>query len=545
MCAASEEIARGLMALGVRRGDRVAIQGPIGPHWTITLLATTACGATIVALLPTTVPEEMEHVLSDSDAKVIICVGAEQAAKVSALRERLPFQGEVVIAGGDAAGAMSWDSLRERGKERVTLAELDARRDSVRLDDLLALVYTSGTTGPKKGCALSHRNYRVTVDGLATSEIAGERGATFLYMTPHSYGLLMQLLMWTTGCTMVPIRASGIEEVLDELPIVAPTYLPTMPLLLERLHSRALASVPGREAELVAAADAACEVRRHDGFVDEVSARRFETAERELFPAVRALFGDHLRCVITGGAALADDVVRFFNGCGVPLFDSYGMTETATSATMNFPSAHRLGTVGRPIPGVTVRIADDGEVLVHGDNIFRGYWGHDDHAFGEVRDGWLHTGDQGELDADGYLRISGRKKDLVELSHGWIVSPAAVETRLNASPPVSSAVAYGEGKPHLVGLIALDPVWAFEFARRRGLPVDLASLADNDELRAVIQSEVDKANGALQEYFRIHAFDLLPAPLSVEKGELTELLKMRRRVVHERYRDRFEALYQS
>ncbi|ANP52241.1 hypothetical protein AVL59_24210 [Streptomyces griseochromogenes] len=568
---AAEEIARGLMALGLGPGDRVAIQSTLRPEWTFALLGAAASGLVLVSLLPTTVPEEIVHVVGDSGATAVICEDAVQLAKIRAARSRLPKLRHVMVieeprpngTGGESAGGvgdplpddgtMTLDGLRRLGRTAVPAEELMARQDAVQPDDLLVIIYTSGTTGPKKGCALSHGNYVSVLrahpapprrpDGAATTG----NGTIFVVTGPHTIALLMQVLTWWSGYALAYFSGGSPERMLAELRETKPTILPLVPLALEKIHGAVLAHRTELERQqIVDAARTGLRVREMHARQERVPdglQRWFEETDAGLFAEVRDHFGGAVRRVTVSGAAVSQDLLAFFLGCGVPIVECYGMTETAAAVTSNTPDDYRLGTVGKPLPGVEVGIAPDGEVLVRGGNVFRGYWGYDEREFGAVRDGWLHTGDLGEIDAEGYLRLTGRKKELIQLSNGMAVTPHPLERELRTSPLISNAVLYGEGRPHLVALLTLDECQARAWAAQRGLPGALPSLVREPELLRELDEVVTRANAGLQEYYRAKAFTVLERDLSVDKGELTISLKVARPVVHARFRERYEALY--
>ncbi|MEU5432010.1 AMP-dependent synthetase/ligase [Streptomyces sp. NPDC020719] len=553
---AAEEIARGLMALGLAPGDRIAVQSRLRPEWTLLLLAAASSGLVLVSLLPTTVPEEIAHVLNDCDAKAVICEDADQLAKVEAARPRIPGLRQVLVM-DEVAGRddppLTLARLRAAGEHAVTPAALARRRASVRPDDLLVIIYTSGTTGPKKGCALSHGNYVAVLAAhpspprspLASPDASN--GTIFVVTGPHTIALLMQLLTWWSGYTLSWFQGGSADEMAAELQAARPSIVPLVPLALENIYRAVLAAHPAeRHPQLLDAARTGLRVRelRAAGQpVPDDLQEWFERTDRTLFAEVRERFGGNLRRATVSGAPVSRDILTFFVGCGLPLVECYGMTETAAAATSNTPDDNRIGTVGKPLPGVEVAIADDGEVLIKGANVFHGYWGYDEGEFGTVRDGWLHTGDLGAIDAEGYLHLTGRKKELVQLSNGMAVTPHPFERELRAHPLISQAVLYGEARPHLVALITLDARQAADWASARGLPTDVPALVRSPELLDEIRDAVERANGGLQEYFRARAFHVLDRDLSADAGELTVSLKVARPVVHTRFRDLFESLY--
>ncbi|WJV51020.1 AMP-dependent synthetase/ligase [Streptomyces flavofungini] len=570
----SESTARGLLALGLAPGDRVAVLSGLRPEWTTTLLAAATAGLVVVSLLPSTVPEEIVHVLGDCDARVVVCEDAEQLAKVEAARDRLPRLRHAVLMDAPAAPArpgpaparverpapvghrartLTLDELRARGRVEVSAADLARHADAVRADDLLVIIYTSGTTGPKKGCALSHGNYVSVLRAHPKPPRAPDatedhtNGTVFVVTGPHTIAMLMQVLAWWSRYTLVFRRGGPDDSLVDEIRAARPQILPLVPLALEQIHSAILASWPEEDTALIleaarAGLDARERVRRGECLPPRFQ-EWFDATEKSLFAQVREHFGGALRRVTVSGAPVSREVLSFFLGCGVPLVECYGMTETAGAATTNTPEAYRLGTVGRPLPGVDVAIAPDGEVLIRGANVFHGYWGYHEDAFGVVRDGWLHTGDLGTIDADGYLTLTGRKKELIQLSHGVAVTPHPVESELRRHPLISQAVAYGEGKPHLVVLLTLNERYARKWAAERHLPPDMAHLLREPVLLGELTRVLDRANATLQEYYRAQAFTVLERDLTLDEGELTVSMKVARHVVQTRFRDVFENLY--
>ncbi|MFC0842482.1 AMP-dependent synthetase/ligase [Streptomyces noboritoensis] len=554
---ATDEIARGLLALGLAPGDRVAIQSTLRPEWTLTLLAAASCGLVLVSLLPTTVPEEIVHVVNDCDAKAVICEDGEQLAKVRAVLPELPGLRHIIVIDeepGTTAPPTTLAELRATGTRAVPAAALARRRAAVTPDDLLVIIYTSGTTGPKKGCALSHGNYVAILRAHpspprpAPDEPHASHGTVFVVTGPHTIALLMQLLSWWGGYTFTSFQGSSPDAMPAELRAAAPAIVPLVPLALEMIYRSVLASRSDSErAELVAAARQGLRVRRMHAAGESVPPHLqewYDQAERTLFAEVRERFGGNLRRATVSGAPVSPDILAFFVGCGLPLVECYGMTETAAAATSNSPGDNRLGTVGKPLPGVEIAISDEGEILIKGDHVFHGYWGYDEGEFGAVRDGWLYTGDLGELDEDGYLHLTGRKKELIQLSNGMAVTPHPLERELRAHPLVSQVVLYGEAKPHLVALLTLDARRAAQWAAERGLPADPATLATHPLLLEEIGGALDAANATLQEYFRAKAFHVLDRDLSMATGELTISMKVARPVVHARFRELYEALYE-
>ncbi|MEW2529924.1 AMP-binding protein [Streptomyces sp. NPDC047071] len=560
----SEGTARGLLSLGLAPGDRVAVLSGLRPEWTTTLMAAATSGLVVVSLLPSTVPEEIVHVLGDCGARVVVCENAAQLAKVEAAWDRLPGLRHAVLMDAPAeasdpgpaehpARTVSLGELRARGRAEVGAAELRRLSDAVRAEDLLAIIYTSGTTGPKKGCALTHGNYVSVLrahprpphrPGAARDH---SNGTIFVVTGPHTIAMLMQVLAWWSRYTLAFRRGGPDDSLVDEIRAARPQILPLVPLALEQIYSSVLATWSEADASLAleaarAGLDARERVRRGETLPPRLQ-EWFEAMEETLFAEVRGHFGGALRRATVSGAPVSLEILSFFLGCGVPLVECYGMTETAAVATTNTPDAYRLGTVGRPLPGVEVATAPDGEVLIRGANVFSGYWGYHEDAFGSVRDGWLHTGDLGSIDAHGYLTLTGRKKELIQLSHGVAVTPHPLESALRRHPLISHAVAYGEGKPHLVVLLTLDERYAQKWAAERSLPTDVPRLTREPVLLAELERTLAEANATLQDYYRAQAIMVLERDLSLDEGELTISMKVVRPVVHARFRAALEALY--
>jgi long-chain acyl-CoA synthetase len=543
------EIGLGLIDIGIAPGERVSLLCNTRPEWTYCDFAITSAGAVVVPIYPTNSPEECEWVAGNSESVAVVCEDASQVAKIVAVRERLPALRTIVVIdpGGDTADAISLDEVRERGHGREA-SELEARTAAVRPEDPFTFIYTSGTTGPPKGCVLTHGNYRRVVTMLESAGAVQDEEVTYLFLPlAHAYALLIQLVNFDVGTT-IAYYGGDTTQIVPELQQVRPTYLPSVPRVFEKIYTLALSSqAPEVQEKMRAAAKLGVQVRdlqiRGQDVPPELLAP-FEAAEEQLFKNVRGIFGGRVRQAVSGAAPIAKEILEFFYGCGVPVLEGYGMTETATVATYSTIEHHRFGSVGRVLPGVEARIADDGELLIKGDNIFQGYYRNDDASFGAIVDGWLHTGDLGSIDEDGYVYITGRKKDIIITAGGKNLTPANLENDLKQSRWVSQAVMHGDRRPYPVMLIALDEEEIVPWAKEHGIEdTSIAALAENDEVRALLQGELDKANAKYAQVEQIKRFFILDHDLSQETGELTPTLKVKRNVVNEKYADRFDALY--
>jgi long-chain acyl-CoA synthetase len=552
-----KEIGLGLIDLGIEPGDRVCILANTRPEWSYVDMAATSAGAVVVPIYQTNSPEECLWVISDSGACAIVCEDREQLAKIEAISDQIPNVRAVVVmdppdGGATAIGSIepvALEQLRERGRGR-SAEELDARRAGVKADDAFTFIYTSGTTGPPKGCVLTHGNYRAIIDMIAEAGEITEDEVIYLYLPlAHSFALLIQLAVFDLGGTLAYFSGDT-KQIVPELMEVKPTYLPSVPRVFEKIYTLAqgaIAAKPPEERESAKAAIAlGVKVRDMINRGEEVPPelqKPFDEADAELFKLVRGIFGGEVRHATSGAAPIAKEILEFFWACGVPVLEGYGMTETATAATVSTVENHRFGTVGRALPGVELKIGEDGEILVKGPNIFSGYHNQASTSFGAVEDGWLHTGDLGSLDEDGYLSITGRKKDIIITAGGKNLTPANIENDLKQCRWISQAVMHGDQRPYPVVLITLDEEEIPTYAKEHGLPEDIPSLASHPAIHELIQREIDRANSKYAQVEQVKKFAILDHDLSQPTGELTPTLKVKRNVVNDKYKDVFDALY--
>ena len=538
-----QEIALGLINLGIQAGERVAVLAGTRAEWTWADLAITAIGAVVVPIYPTNSVEECEWVLRDSQAVAIICEDEGQLAKVSGARAGAPHL-KTVISIEPAHGTLSLAALADDGRG-VDPSELDRRTGAIRSTDPYTFIYTSGTTGPPKGCVLSHGNFRAVLDMIREGELLScADDLTYLYLPlAHALALIMQLSTIDAGGA-IAYFGGDTSRILAELTEVSPTFLPSVPRIFEKVYTavtRDLGPMALRDAIQIGCAVE--DLRRGGEPIPSELLESYGQLDERLFKRVRAAFGGRLRVAITGAAPIAPEILRFFWACGVPVMEGYGMTETASAISINKLDAQVFGTVGRPLPGVEVSIAEDGEILVRGDNVFQGYHNNADTSFGAVEDGWLYTGDLGALDADGYLSITGRKKDIIITAGGKNIAPANLENDLKRSPWISQAVMHGDRRPYPVILLTLEEDEIMAWARDRGLPRNTAALARHPEVIQLIQCELDRANRKYAQVEQAKRFLILDHDLSQEAGELTPTLKVKRDVVSRNYAAQLDALY--
>jgi long-chain acyl-CoA synthetase len=547
--AAIEEIALGWVELGIAVGDRVAILADTRPEWTLSSYGISAAGAVVVPIYPSSSPVECQWVLSNSGARAVVCGNRTQLDKIEEVRAELPELEHVVGIDPDA-GELKLEQLRARGRTGEP-AELAAREAAVVPADPYTIVYTSGTTGPPKGVVLTHENAMTVCRIVEELSLVEPDEAVYLFLPlAHVFALLSQLSAYDLGTTIV-YYSGDTKRVIDEIPETRPTYLPSVPRVFEKLYATAMTklgqTLDGDHAVLAEAIKLGVEVRRRRALeqpVPEEQERRFEELDEKLFVQVRELFGGRIRQAASGAAPIAPEILEFFYAAGIPVFEGWGMTESTGIGTSCRRDAFKFGTVGRPFPGVELRIAEDGEILMRGPNVFSGYWRDPEATAATLVDGWLHTGDLGEIDEDGYLTITGRKKEIIITAGGKNLAPANLENDLKQCRYISQAVMYGDRRPYPVALIALDPEEIADWARQHGLSDHIGALTRDPAVRGLIQTEVDRVNANYATVEQVKQFTILDHELSVEDGELTPTLKIKRTIVYDRYADLFDAMYE-
>jgi long-chain acyl-CoA synthetase len=546
---AIEELALGLIDIGIERGDRVCLLSDTRLEWTLASYAISAAGAVVVPIYPTNSPHECEWVAGNSEARAVVCENASQLAKIEQVRSALPalVQAIAIEPGG---GELTVEQLREQGRS-ADAQQLAKRQADVEPEDAYTIVYTSGTTGPPKGVVLTHANAISVCKMVQELEFVEPGEVTYLYLPlAHVFALTAQLASFDQGTTVV-YYGRDTKKILQEIIETQPTYLPSVPRIFEKLYAAATAmaekSGEAGHGRFEQAIKLGVEIRRRrqqGQAVPEEMERQFEEADKQIFERVRQLFGGHIRQAVTGAAPIAPEILEFFYAAGVPVLEGWGLTETTAVGTVATLEQFKFGTVGRPLPGVQIRIApDDGEILVRGPNVFREYWRNPEATAETLVDGWLHTGDLGELDDDGFLKITGRKKDIIITAGGKNLAPANIENDLKQSRFISQAVMYGDRRPYPVALVTLDAEEIVPWARERGLPEDLAEMAENDQVRELVQRELDRANANYAQVEQIKKFKILDHDLSIDSGELTPTLKVKRNVISDRYSELFESMY--
>ncbi len=517
-----EALGRGLLARGVQHGDRVAVLSRTRLEWILLDWAVMSIGAVVVGLYPTSSAKECEYILEHCEAVLAFTEDEEQTRKLVSIRGSLPALREVI----------PFDRLDKLEAEGRLAKHL--RPEPVAEEDLATLIYTSGTTGPPKGCMLTHRN----LVSAATRVVEGLQrpGDVVLLFLPlaHSYGRLAHQAAAFRGSTVALV--ADVARVPAALAAVRPTVLPAVPRVYEKVHANTLGEIEragGLRRRIglwaLGVGSRTSRARREGVAVSRTRALQERLAERLVFAKVRERLGGRLRVGISGAAPLSTDVMEFFHALGVPVIEGYGLTETASSATVNEPGDFRIGTVGRPVEGAEVRLAEDGEILIRSDSVFAGYYKDPEATAAALTDdGWLRTGDVGEIDAQGFLKITDRKKDLIITAGGKNIAPQNLENALKSSRFVSHAIVVGDRRPYVTALLTLDEA---EVASSGRDPQELA------------QELIDGVNDDRTRVEQIKRFVILPRDFSEDQGEVTPTLKLRRKVIHEHFAEEIERLY--
>ncbi|MFI1162080.1 AMP-dependent synthetase/ligase [Streptomyces sp. NPDC020801] len=550
-------VAKGLIAEGLVPGDRIAVMARTTYEWTLLDFAAWAAGLVTVPVYPTSSLFQTRWILQDSGAVALVTETAGQAAALGPERERLlELRHMWIIDKGHV------DRLAELGAATVPDQEVSVRRGVLGPDTLATLIYTSGTTGRPKGCALTHGNFLAEVDNAVEllypvfKDKSSDEPATLLFLPlSHVFGRMVAVACVRAGVRLGHAPSLKAEDLLADLASFRPTFLLAIPYMLEKIYNnaRATAERGGRASSFDRAAGVArrygeaVEARRHGTGPGPGAALKTARAFYDplVYRRIRGALGGRLRYVICGGSPLGRRLAAFYAGAGIEIYEGYGLTETTGAATVTPPQKPRLGTVGWPLPGTRVHIAADGEVLLSGAQVFRGYW--DPNAGGVVRatyDGWFPTGDIGRLDDEGYLTITGRKKEILITAGGKNVAPAPLENWLRSHPLVSQCLVLGDGRPYVSALITLDPDGITHWRQMNGKhPVPPELLVDDPELHAVLQRAVDEANKLVSRPESVRRFAVLPVDFTEEAGHLTPSMKLRREMIMRDFAHEVDGLY--
>ncbi|WP_406305519.1 AMP-dependent synthetase/ligase [Streptomyces sp. NBC_00885] len=540
--------AKGLIAAGVRPGERVALMSPTRYEWVQLDFAIWSAGAVTVPVYETSSAEQVQWILGDSGAVAVVVESDAHAAAVESVRDRLPGLRHIwqieqgAIEELTAAGA-------EVGDETV-----DERSASAKADDPATIVYTSGTTGRPKGCVLTHRSFFAEcgnlVERLRPLFRTGDSSVLLFLPAAHVFGRMVEV-----AAVMAPIKlgcVSDIKNLTDELASFRPTLLLGVPRVFEKVYNsaRAKARADGKGKIFDKAADTAIAYSRALATPEGPSIGlkfKHKVFDRLVYSKLRAVLGGRCEYAISGGAPLGERLGHFYRGIGFTVLEGYGLTESCAATAFSPWDRQKIGTVGQPLPGSVVRIADDGEILLHGEHIFKGYWNNEAATAEALTDGWFHTGDIGTLDEDGYLAITGRKKEILVTAGGKNVAPAVIEDRIRAHALVAECMVVGDGRPFVGALVTIDEEFLGRWASDHGKPAGStpASLLQDADLLAEVQRAVDDGNAAVSKAESVRKFRILPAQFTEEAGHITPSLKLKRNVVAKDFADEIEAIYRA
>jgi len=551
----ARNLAAALIKAGLKEGDRVAIFSYNCPEWAYMDLAALSARAVVVPVYFKSNPLQVEFILGDSKTSMIMVGDEAQLAAVRSIKDRLPDLRLVIcasehLAGGEGA-TVSIQSLIGQSAGADTENELARRIAAISADDTATLVYTSGTTGEPKGVMLSHKNLIANVksDLTAVSMGKGDVGLSFLPTSHVLDRVVVHYMNVVIGGTIA--YAGSMDSILEDIKLVSPTAMCGVPRMFEKIYTGIYDSVnsgpPQTKALFHQAVAAGSELVKHRSsrkFVGPGLLIRYAIANTLVFSKVRKLFGGRMKLWASGGAHLQEEIDVFFRAIGIPIMHGYGLTEATCTVTLNTRDDFRPGTLGRPLPGVRVKIADDGEILVSGDLIMQGYYNRPDDTAAAISDGWLHTGDMGYLDEQGYLVMTDRKKDILVTSGGKNISPQRLETFLRASRYIEQAVIIAERRRFVSALVVPDFLQLKQYCQAEDIKyTDNNALIKLPEVLQLFQREVDGVNARLDDFEKVKSFILMPQEFTAEGGELTYTLKVKRRVIDEKYRDLIEGIY--
>ncbi|MFF0743345.1 AMP-dependent synthetase/ligase [Streptomyces sp. NPDC004111] len=538
--------AKGLIAAGVEPGDRVALMSRTRYEWVLLDFAIWSAGAVTVPVYETSSAEQVQWILGDSGAKLVLVESDAHRAAVASVQASLPALTGIRQIDADAVAQLTAEGAQ------VSDELLDERMSSANADDPATIVYTSGTTGRPKGCVLTHRSFFAecgnVVERLKPLFRTGECSVLLFLPAAHVFGRLVEV-----ASVMAPIKLGcvpDIKNLTDELASFRPTLILGVPRVFEKVYNsaRAKAQADGKGKIFDKAADTAIAYSRALGTPEGPTLGlklKHKVFDKLVYSKLRAVLGGRCEFAISGGAPLGERLGHFFSGIGFRVLEGYGLTESCAATAFNPWDRPKIGTVGQPLPGSVVRIADDGEVLLHGEHIFTGYWNNPSATAEALTDGWFHTGDIGTLDQDGYLAITGRKKEIIVTAGGKNVAPAVIEDRIRAHALVAECMVVGDGRPFVGALITIDEEFLGRWAEEHGKPAGstAVSLRDDADLLATVQSAVDDGNSAVSKAESVRKFRILPAQFTEEAGHITPSLKLKRNVVAKDFADEIEAIY--
>ena len=548
-------LAAGLLALGLQPEERVAIASNTRVEWVLADGGVMLAGGANTTIYPSTGEDDFAYIMNDSGSRFLIAEDQGQADKALSQWDELPALEKVILIDGlgDGDRVMSWAELESLGAQTLAADPAIVQRSvaAIRPDSLATLIYTSGTTGRPKGVMLPQSNWVFQGASMEALGVVTPEDVQFLWLPlAHSFGKVLLSAAYQVG--FVTYIDGRVPKIVENLPVVQPTIMAGVPRIFEKIYQGANAkalAAGGAKAKIFTWAFAASTdikaKQRAGQFAGPTAGARMALADKLVFSKIRALTGGRMRIMISGSAALNGDVARWFDAAGLPIIEGYGLTENSAAGCVVRPDDLVFGYVGQPLPGTQVMIADDGEVLLRGPHVMRGYWNLPEaNAETLLADGWLATGDIGELDEHGRLKITDRKKDLVKTSGGKYIAPGQIAAQFKViSSLASNLVVQASDRNYATALISLDPEALEKFAQDNGLSGDFETLSQSPEVRDALQADIDVLNGQLNKWETIKKFSVLPRDLSEEAGELTASLKVKRKVVEENFSDRIEAMY--
>ncbi|MEU4704690.1 AMP-dependent synthetase/ligase [Nonomuraea dietziae] len=541
-------LALGLAGLGASAESRVSILCSTRLEWVLTDLAVLATGAATTTIYPSNTAAECAFVINDSGSTLVVAENDDQVAKLVSVRDEMPDLRHVLVVDGTASDdgwVIPLDQVSGEG-------DFDAMVDAIKEEDLATLIYTSGTTGRPKGVELTHDNWLYAAEAVRRIDLIGPDDLHYLWLPlSHSFGKLLQVVMIDIG---VPTAIDGrLDKIAENLGELRPTFMAAAPRIFEKIHNTVAATVRregGAKLRIFEWAKQTgirvSKARQRGAAIPLTTRLEYALADRLVFGKLRARFGGRIRYFISGSAPLSQDIAEFFDGAGLTILEGYGLTESSAGSFLNRPDSVRFGTVGPPLPGTEVRIAEDGEVLIGGRGVMRGYHGLPEETAATLDDGWLRTGDIGELDEAGRLLITDRKKELIKTSGGKYVAPTYIEGRIKAACPYLSHVfVHGDRRNFCTALVTLDMEVVKPWAAAEGLPDEAEKLRDHPRMREEVAKAVKQVNQTLASYETVKEFAILGTDFSVETGELTPSLKVKRKVVEQHFGDTLDAFYKD
>ena len=548
-------LAAGLVALGLEPEQRVGIASSTRYEWILADLAIMSAGGATTTVYPSTMAEDVAYILADSECRVVFAEDDEQVAKLTAHKSELPHLDKVVTFDGTPDGdwVIGLADLEKLGEELLAQnpGVVEERIEATSPDALATLIYTSGTTGRPKGVRLRHSSWTYEGTAIKAQGILDENDLQYLWLPmAHSFGKV--LLSTQLACGFATAVDGRVEKIIENLAVVRPTFMGAAPRIFEKAHGRIITmqqTEGGIKEKLFNQAFAVGtkvrQLKLEGKPVPFLLAKQHALFDKLVFAKIRERFGGRVRFFISGAAALNQEVAEWFHVAGILILEGYGLTETSAGSFVNHPDEYRFGTVGQVFPGSEVRIAEDGEVLIKGPGVMDGYHNLPEQTADTLQDGWLHTGDIGEVDADGFLRITDRKKDLFKTSGGKYIAPSSVESQFKAVCPYASQfLVHGNDRNFCVALITLDPDAMAEWATHNGMTgASYKEIVSSQKVQDMVQGYVDQLNARLNRWETVKKWILLDHDLSVESGELTPSMKVKRKVVEGNYKDQIDALY--